>query len=393
MSRRPLAARLTLVSALVLTLAASVPGVVAAEGPIVPTTTTKVLPYVPGQTLTWSAFDQLSATGPGDPDGATRLAGVAGGSGRIVVTGTDVVANQAASWRSSDGGVSWTEHLVPAARSFGQLAAHGGVYVTHDGAFWSSTNGASWTRAVTGPHAMYQVEVTAGPQGFVAFVRNGTSTITRVWYSRTGTSNSWIPAPLQSVVSSFCPTSIAATSTRIVAIGHDCAARSRPRVLVSSTGRLWSRASVPAGLRTAGEFVREPSISYVSGRYLVTGSNATQTATWVWSSTDGRSWRHVSSMPRAASWTTDTIVKIFRLGEGWLAIGHRDMPADDAVLVAWRSTDLRRWTRFSPPVAGCPATVHMVSQAAVTGGRMVAVGTPWSIGSSCGQTWMAKPTP
>ncbi len=194
-------------------------------------------------------------------------------------------------------------------------------------------------------------------------------------------------------MSGFCPTGIAATSSRIVAIGHDCRTPSRARVLISATGRLWSSAPVPAGLRTSGEFVRAPSISYVSGRYLVTGANATQTATWVWSSTDGRTWRHVSSMPRAAPWTTDTIVKIFRLGKGWLAIGHRDMPADDAVLVAWRSADLKHWTRFSPPVAGCDATVHMVSQAAVTGGRLIAVGSPWSIGSQCGQTWIAAPTP
>ena len=63
------------------------------------------------------------------------------------------------------------------------------------------------------------------------------------------------------------------------------------------------------------------------------------------------------------------------------------------MLVAWRSADLRHWSRFSPPVAPCDATVHMVSQAAVTGGRLVAVGTPWSVGSQCGQTWMAAVTP
>ena len=125
----------------------------------------------------------------------------------------------------------------------------------------------------------------------------------------------------------------------------------------------------------------------------MTGANARQTATWVWSSTDGRTWRHVSSMPRVGYWTVDTIVKIVRLGPGWIAIGHRDMPADDAVLVAWRSSDLIHWTRFSPPVGPCSATVHMVSQAAVAAGRLVAVGTPWSIGTQCGETWMAAVTP
>jgi hypothetical protein len=100
-------------------------------------------------------------------------------------------------------------------------------------------------------------------------------------------------------------------------------------------------------------------------------------------------------MPRttAAGWSVDRIEGIFKLGPGYIAIGDRDMPADDAVLVAWRSSDLVHWSRFSPPVAGCDATVHQVSQAVVTGGQLVAVGNPWSIGSQCGETWMARVTP
>ena len=98
-------------------------------------------------------------------------------------------------------------------------------------------------------------------------------------------------------------------------------------------------------------------------------------------------------MPRVGDWTVDTIVGIFRLAPGWLAIGHRDIPADDAVLVAWRAADLVHWSRFSPPTAGCDATVHMVAQATVTRGKLVAVGSPWSIGIQCGETWMAAVTP
>src|SRR4029077_4275349 len=110
---------------------------------------------------------------------------------------------------------------------------------------------------------------------------------------------------------------------------------------------------------------------------------------------DGRSWRHTSSMPRttAGSFTVDTIF-VCRLNRpGYLAIGHHDMPADDAVLVAWRSSDLVHWTRFSPPTASCDATVHMVNQAAVVRNQLVAVGNPWSIGAQCGETWMARLTP
>ena len=70
------------------------------------------------------------------------------------------------------------------------------------------------------------------------------------------------------------------------------------------------------------------------------------------------------------------------------------MPADDAVLVAWRSADLVHWSRITPAVAAtCNATVHMVNQAALIAGRLIAVGNPWSIGSNCGETWIATPTP
>ena len=81
-------------------------------------------------------------------------------------------------------------------------------------------------------------------------------------------------------------------------------------------------------------------------------------------------------MPRTkvGSFTVDTIVGIFRLGPGYIAIGHRDMPADDAVLVAWRSADLVHWTRFSPPTAGCDATVHMVTRPP----SCAAVSSPWA---------------
>lgn len=352
---------------------------------------TKVTPYVGGKTLTWTAFDQPGLAG--GPESSAILNGVSGGAMGIVETGSDRLGNKAASWVSRDGGATWTEHLTPSETSFGPVVGHGGVLVTTASGFYSSTDGLTWTAAATGPHAISMVKLSAGPRRFTAFVRNGTSATTRVWLSATG--RSWSAAPIQGVVSGFCPTSIAATGTRIVAIGVDCATRKTAKVLVSTAGRTWTAARVPSGLRVTGEFVRAPSVNSVGGRFVVTGANATQTATWVWSSSDGRSWRHIASMPRTkvGAFTVDTIVGIFRLGPGYLAIGHRDMPADDAVLVAWRSSDLVHWARFSPPVAQCDATVHMVSQAAVVRDRLIAVGSPWSIGAQCGETWMARLTP
>jgi hypothetical protein len=384
-----LVAALGLVLMSVLTLA----GPALAADPISPPTTTRVTPYYGGHSLTWTAFDQEGLGGPGSQPSAI-LNGVSGGTMGIVETGRDPLSNEAASWVSADGGKTWREHITPSETSFGPVVGHAGVLVTTGSGFYSSTDGASWISALTGPHGISMVKLAAGPSGFVAFVRDGKSTTTRVWRSVAG--RSWTVSPVQSVVSGFCPTSIAGTSSRIVAIGVDCANHRTAKVLVSTNGgRTWTVGWVPSGLRVTGAFVRAPSVSYVGGRFLVTGANATQTATWVWSSTNGLSWRHTSSMPRTTngSFTVDRIVGIFKLGSGYLAIGDRDMPADDAVLVAWRSSDLVHWSRFSPPTAGCDATVHQVNQANIVGTRLVAVGNPWSIGSQCGETWMARVTP
>jgi len=204
-------------------------------------------------------------------------------------------------------------------------------------------------------------------------------------------------APVQGVISTLCASSIAMSSSRIVAIGAECAHPQRARVVVSTNGgRTWTAGAAPAGLRVNTTLTRAASVSYVAGRFVVTGGNTAETATWVWSSPDGGSWRRVASMPRTKipGWTVDTIVGVFRVGAGYVALGHRDMPADDAVLVAWRSADLAHWTRFSPPTAPtCDATVHMVGQASVVGGALVAVGNPWGMVSQCGETWRARVTP
>jgi hypothetical protein len=152
---------------------------------------------------------------------------------------------------------------------------------------------------------------------------------------------------------------------------------------------------VPSGLRATGSDVGAPSITYLSRRYLLIGANATRTATWVWSTLDGVTWHHVSSVPRKRYWGPDAIVKVVRLDLGWLAIGHRSMGADDAELAVWRSSDLVHWSRLSPATAGCnrEATVWVVAQAAVARGRLVAVGPAWGMFHNCGETWIGTVTP
>lgn len=99
---------------------------------------------------------------------------------------------------------------------------------------------------------------------------------------------------------------------------------------------------------------------------------------------------------RPTGYTVDKISAVVRLGSGWLAMADRTFAfgADDAFLVAWKSTDLVHWSRVAPAQgATCPATVYQVGQAALVGGRLVAIGNPWSLDPSCGETWIATVTP
>src|SRR5699024_9582017 len=114
-------------------------------------------------------------------------------------TGVDRISNEAASWISKDGGRTWFEHITPSENSFGPVVGHAGVLVTTASGFYSSTDGVVWTAAATGPHGLGFVKLAAGPQGFVAFGRDGKSTTTRVWRSSNG--RTWSVAPIQSAVS------------------------------------------------------------------------------------------------------------------------------------------------------------------------------------------------
>jgi hypothetical protein len=365
--------------------------------------TTRITTFARGNHLRWTAFDLPPVVGAnaGILDQTRTLQGVAGGAPGIIETGSVQTATsptgtttQAASWVSADGGRTWTEHVTPGTTWFGSVVGHGGVFVAVSPVgLWSSRHGATWTRATTGPRDLAGVAtLAAGPQGFVVFRRSGTIGRTHVWVSRTGAPGSWVLAPTQAVVSGFCPSSLVVTTTRVLAVGHDCTRPSIPRVLVSRSGRTWARTTVPTGLRTTGTYVRGPSLSVVGGRFVLAGANARQSATWLWMSVDGRVWRHFASLPRKLSLSVDRLQTVVRLGAGYLAVGDRDQPADDAELAAWWSADLLRWARVTPAtVAACHATVHSVNQAAVASGRLVMVGNPWSMGGSCAESWTATP--
>jgi hypothetical protein len=136
------------------------------------------------------------------------------------------------------------------------------------------------------------------------------------------------------------------------------------------------------------------SISYVSSRYLLIGANSTLTHPWVWSTLDGLTWRHVTSMKNSTGFRPDAIERVWRLDPGWIAIGERSLgSADDSHLVAWRSSDLVTWTRLAPPTSACGGTAHTINQAALIRGKVVTVGNSWALDTGCAETVIGAVTP
>jgi hypothetical protein len=119
------------------------------------------------------------------------------------------------------------------------------------------------------------------------------------------------------------------------------------------------------------------------------------TSTWVWTSTDGIVWRHISSLGRASFSWIDRIVRVVRLGSGWTGFGERySVDAVSLTAVAWRSTDLVHWSRYELAIEPAhPEMAQFVGGVTATGGRLVAVGNATSDADSTAQTWIAQVVP
>jgi hypothetical protein len=378
-------------------LAVSPDGVTpAATGDYTPPVTTMTTPYVAGTHLAWSIFEQPALDGTVSLPRSAVVNGVATGPGLIVEVGEDGASgSRAASWTSTDGGVSWTEHVQTSGPvTFWHIAAHAGVFVAlAPGGLYSSTDGATWTKATTGPTAGPTWEdplITTGPRGFLVFVptthfiNSEPVRTSRLWVSASGAPGTWAAAPDTAIVRDFCPASVEATSTRVVAVGVDCNAPSHGRVLVSSNGRSFSRVAAPAGSGYLS------SVSFTGGRFLISGFNAAHTATWVWSSTTGASWQHMATLPRPAQDPQPDLVRIDRLGAGWVAAGTASI--GDGCIVVWRSVDLVHWKRSLLTITGMSS---WASGVAVSGSQLIIVGTLKAHGTNdwVGETWIAAVAP
>jgi len=348
--------------------------------------TTGTTTYVNGTTIGWTAGNVAVTNAPSDGSGGYDgiIRGIAGGQPGLVAVGADYTAGtaQGASWVSADGGLTWTEHLVAdtGAAGFTALAASAGAFAAASSAgFWRSTDGATWTQA-PGPATIGGAVMASGLGQFVALVTDGAAT--RAWTSVDG--SRWVAAPDQAAVRSFCPSSVAASSSRVIAVGTSCSSSSTPRLLVSLDGAVWTQAAVPSGMDTG-----QASVSVADGRFVIIAPyhDPTHDGTAVWSSTSGTSWRRTSFLSaRAAS--PDVIGGIIPFGSGWIGSGWAANNADDCTPIVWSSADLVHWTRaqlISPPYAGtCAQPFSMTADQ----GRVIAVGRAWDLVSTSPVAWI-----
>ena len=366
----------------------------AAPAPI--PSTSAATPYVGGTTIAWTAQNVPVVNGPYPPyrDGffGGSLDGVAAGPQSLVAAGSDYGIlskpgyGSAASWVSTDGAATWTEHPVGGADpGFTALVAHGGVFVASSlaGGFWYSSDGASWTRATSGPTNTggisdpRRVALAPGLGGFVGIVWGGGST--QAWKSIDGTE--WSAAPLQPSLQGFYPQSLAATTERALAVG---ASGSSGRLLVSSDGLHWSRVALPAGMDAT-----RATISVADLRFLIVApyTDATHYGTAVWSSLDGVRWERTSFLT-ARTASPDRVGNVVPFGAGWIAAGWAPNGADDCTPIVWTTPDLVHWARAALPSTPWPGTCEQPVRIAASGGRAIAAGSAWDMVSTSPAAWI-----
>jgi hypothetical protein len=296
--------------------------------------------------VTWSSADrehwQLAEL-PGGAENAFALSiatGAAGGplAGRSVIVGR--IANDAAAWSSSDG-TSWAQAggggpfvEAPETRMTTVVAgphgfvAGGWAGIVNEGGharFWTSPDGATWTRATVdpGPDDGRVAAIAAGPGGLVAVGTSGP-------------------------------------------VGHPTGSA----VWRSTDGQRWTRVTDPA--LGAGQIA---SVAAGGPGYVAVGADLTSNAALVWLSTDGRSWDLVpaqDSLVYHGLGITMADVVAAPGSAGLVAVGHFLFGQQFGQGTAWTSADGHAWTRMPDE----PAFGQGEPQAVIPDGAgFVSVGT------------------
>jgi hypothetical protein len=351
--------------------------------------------YVGGATIDWMAENVPSAVrlgGDTPPLGAIK--GVAAGDGKFLAVGNDQsthggVGAEPASWITTDGGLTWTEHLQQA--GFSGLVAQAGVFVSVGGRFLWSRDGVTW--AAAGPTGIHYAPLTVGLGKFVAIANFGSRS--EAWTSVDGAS--WHRSANESVLSNFCPEAIAGNNARVVAIGRTCGSMTL-RAVFTTDGQTWRSGSVPTGmpvsLQLDGVTVQShPSLAWTGGRFLAFSyyRSGSTNGTAVWSSTDGMTWHRTSFLASQSFRWPDEPKQVVQFGAGWIAAGFAaNGAAVECWPAVWKSADLVHWSRMTVPEVPWRGTCEQPIAIAAAGDSVVIAGDSWASDYNSTAAWTGR---
>lgn len=305
--------------------------------------------------VTWTSTDRqrwaLGEVSPGQAD--TFVLSIAASAGRWIAVGRH--GAEAATWSSTDG-TDWqpgaaagdgfreppeTRITTVLATPFGWIAGGWAGLITEAGKarFWTSVDGAAWTRGADGPGFSdgRAASIAAGPGGYVAVGTTGAvgrATGSAVWRSTDGTA--WERIHAGDALAAGAMASVTAGGPGYVAVGASLDA-TNAMVWLSPDGATWTVAPDQDSLTYHGlkigmdDVVAGPDGRLVGVGHFLFGTQYGQGATWT--SADGRTWTRA---PDLAAFGQGEPVSVIADGTGYLAVGTVGAP-DNFIPTVWLS--------------------------------------------------------
>jgi hypothetical protein len=257
-------------------------------------------------------------------------------------------------------GVTWDVRDAPGAIadvvSTGDLIVAGGTAATADNpaarpAIWLSPDGRAWESATVDGDGEV-VALAAGDKQLLATGSRpvGSGSQATAWTSPDGRAWTMVAEELfgpDAGCQSTKAEDIAAGPDGYVVVGTEWGeggCGQHAAAWVSSNGRTWSRASVPAGGHTMHSVVGGADGYVAAGSGTAAANEGMRAAFWF--SPDGRSW---TQAPYDAGLHGADAATLIADTTGFLAVGTvvTGRPSDAMVPAAWRSPDGRAWERLA----------------------------------------------
>jgi hypothetical protein len=353
--------------------------------------------WLSGDGRSWQRIDGADLKLNAAVGAANRLHYVAASGERIIVSGEVIKSRSsvAASWRSTDGGRTWTPLESPSADdAFGpiHLGAGGPGFIAlregkegdlRVGIVFRSTTGDDWQ-----PHGRITTAAGAG----ISFQRmtvddRGIAVLTTGPGSRAAIYRSNEGATWQRVADladdpARTPLRLASTGSTVVLGGVLTQDADQNAYLAVANGSGGISEVDLRRISNAANFERSVrDIFTVAGRTIAVGSSNGRAAAWM--STDGLAWNRVATQTLGGS-GRQSFVKVTHGAPGWLAIG-----ADGGKPFAATSADGQSWRRIDDSVfsPGRDETAELSSAAYGAKGYVVAGTITNSKGAASAMAW------